>query len=186
MKACWTLCVALMVVLGCSSGEDEPPPESPLRVFTTRLTYAPDLGGLAGADAKCQLAADSAVLGGTWSAWLSTPTVNAIDRVPADEPYFLVGFTPRVFNNKANWTTLPLEPIDRGEDGEDLGCTGLGCAVWTGTQLGGTAAPGWSCNWDGTDANTCRIGVADVTDSNWTDNNSNPAVARLYCMEARD
>lgn len=44
---------------------------SPKRVFITSQTFTGNLGGLEGADAKCQNAADNAALGGEWKAWLS-------------------------------------------------------------------------------------------------------------------
>lgn len=57
----------------------------PFYVFVTETTYrGGDLGGLAGADAKCATQASSLGLGGKYIAWLSTSTVNAIDRVPTN------------------------------------------------------------------------------------------------------
>ncbi len=44
---------------------------SPKRVFVTEDVFGSNLGGLAGADAKCQAAADAAGLDGTFMAWLS-------------------------------------------------------------------------------------------------------------------
>ena len=53
------------------------------RVFITTASYAGNLGGLVGADAKCQAAATGAALGGTWKAILSgiTEPEAAINRV---------------------------------------------------------------------------------------------------------
>ena len=45
------------------------------RVFVTNQTWNGDLGGLQGADNKCQQAAFDRGLGGAWRAWVSTPTV---------------------------------------------------------------------------------------------------------------
>jgi hypothetical protein len=48
------------------------PPWAPVkRVFVTSTGYPGNLGGLAGADAKCQERATAAGLGGTFKAWLS-------------------------------------------------------------------------------------------------------------------
>ena len=44
------------------------------RVFVTSANYTGDLGGLVGADSKCQALADSAGLDGNYKAWLSTNT----------------------------------------------------------------------------------------------------------------
>lgn len=49
-------------------------------VFTASVSGT-DLGGLTGADAQCQQAAQFEGYQGTYRAWLSTSTVNAIDRV---------------------------------------------------------------------------------------------------------
>ncbi len=50
-------------------------------VFVTSTLHAPDLGGLAQADALCQARADAAALPGTYKAWLSTSAVHARDRL---------------------------------------------------------------------------------------------------------
>lgn len=55
-----------------------PPPNV---VFVTSTTHTGALGGLAGADAICQARAAGVNLAGTYRAWLSTGTVNAIDRL---------------------------------------------------------------------------------------------------------
>ncbi len=52
-----------------------------MRIFVTSELYWGDLGGLAGADAKCQSLADKAGLTGTFKAWLGTFEVPAIDRL---------------------------------------------------------------------------------------------------------
>ena len=64
-----------------------------------------------GADAKCQLAADSQLLGGTFKAWISTTSGNAIDRIADVGPWVLVDNATKVFNNKANLQTVPLSAI---------------------------------------------------------------------------
>ena len=58
----------------------------------TSTTYkAGDLGGLAGADAKCQARAMAAGLTGTFRAWLSDATNSPSSRFPQDAgPYLLV------------------------------------------------------------------------------------------------
>ncbi len=51
------------------------------RLFVTSLKYNGNLGGLSGADAKCQARADAASLGGIWKAWLSDSTTDASARL---------------------------------------------------------------------------------------------------------
>src|SRR5262245_56445509 len=52
-----------------------------MRVFTTSLKYPAALGGLTGADAKCNAAAQAAGLPGTYKAWLSDGYTNALTRL---------------------------------------------------------------------------------------------------------
>ncbi|MDB4944802.1 MAG: hypothetical protein JWP97_4336 [Labilithrix sp.] len=49
--------------------------------FTTRAVFTGALGGLSGADAKCDEEARAAGLGGSFRAWLSTSTVAAKTRI---------------------------------------------------------------------------------------------------------
>jgi hypothetical protein len=51
------------------------------RVFITQKTFTGDLGGLEGADRKCQEEADSKEFGGTWKAFLGDDTSLAYDRL---------------------------------------------------------------------------------------------------------
>lgn len=73
------------------------------RVFVTSVFYNGNLGGLAGADAKCQERAGAANLGGTWKAWLSSNTVSAASRLSrSNNPYKLLDGT--IIAN--NWAQL--------------------------------------------------------------------------------
>ena len=45
------------------------------------MDYDGNLGGLAGADSKCQARADAAGLGGSWNAWLSDDAESASSRI---------------------------------------------------------------------------------------------------------
>src|SRR3989338_3336477 len=64
--------VKLTYAIPSVSPTPSPDPTTPseARVFITRNQYGGDLGGLSGADAKCQDSADGARLGGTWKARL--------------------------------------------------------------------------------------------------------------------
>lgn len=53
----------------------------PKLFFTSRQLYPGNLGGLAGADARCAAEALDAGLGGTFRAWLSTSTADAKTRI---------------------------------------------------------------------------------------------------------
>ena len=63
-------------------------------VFVTSLTSKGDLGGLAGADARCQSMAEGAGLTGTYLAWLSTKYTDPAERFTQDDrPFILVDGT---------------------------------------------------------------------------------------------
>jgi hypothetical protein len=167
-------CIALYV--------DPPPPTGDvISVFVTGRRYPGDLRGLAGADRKCQRRAERAGLGGTWTAWLSDSTADAIDRIP-DGQYQLIDGT-QVANDKADLTDGFLNAaINLNEFGETQ--SGF---VWTGTQDDGTGT-GNNCN-DWTDSSTESggdRGATDVRNSEWTLLNADPAQCseryRLYCF----
>ena len=54
---------------------------APNRAFVTSIAYTANLGGLAGADARCQERADAALRGGTFVALLRTTAEPAFDRL---------------------------------------------------------------------------------------------------------
>jgi cysteine-rich repeat protein len=73
-------------------------------VFVTSITYTGNLGGLDGADAKCNARAAVAGIGGTYRAWLSDITGSPSTRMSkAGGPYRLVNGTV-VANNWADLT----------------------------------------------------------------------------------
>ncbi|MGZ3454239.1 MAG: hypothetical protein ACXVEF_31830, partial [Polyangiales bacterium] len=62
---------------GSTTPIDTGPPETSTAnkvVFVTSTLYTGDLGGVAGADSKCQSAAAAASLAGTFKAWVSSAT----------------------------------------------------------------------------------------------------------------
>ncbi|TSC68418.1 MAG: Peptidase S8 and S53 subtilisin kexin sedolisin, partial [Parcubacteria group bacterium Gr01-1014_66] len=114
-------------------------------LFLSSQTYTGNLGGLAGADAKCQALADAAELGGigtptkrTFKAWLSDSVTNARDRLThATVPYQLVnGIT--VANNWDDLIDGQLSsPITHDELGNQIASPTLKKQVWTGTRHDG-------------------------------------------------
>ena len=138
-------CSACTTTQACTSGSCAA--SSGKRIFVTATSYiGGNLGGLAGADAKCNLSAQGATLGGTWKAWLSDFPTNAIDRITDVGPWFLVGTTTKVFNNKANLTTVPLQAINRNEQGNVVDSANY-IPVWTGTESDGTKALNTCSSW---------------------------------------
>jgi len=100
------------------------------RVFVTSSTYSGSFkaefasasaptGVLAG-DALCQLSAEAAGLGGTWTAYLTDGTVYANDRLVGSGPW--TGMDGKVvFKNKANLVTSPVNPLVYDELGRQAG-----------------------------------------------------------------
>jgi hypothetical protein len=162
----------------------------PCLVFLSSIRYTADLGGLAGADAKCQGLAEAAGLPGTYKAWLSDRTSAPASRfVPSPGPYRLVNGTTIA----GEWGDLMdgalRAPIDVTETGGGPSSLPL---VWTNTNTDGTTwgeSVGEHCaNWS-TDAPTSngRGGVATRSDSGWTARFGNPCASRyhLYCFQQR-
>jgi len=156
------------------------------RIFLTSVRHpAATLGGVTGADAKCQTAAQGANLGGTWKAWLSDATTNAIDRIAEVGPWLTLEGPGRpsqiAFNNKANLATQPFVDIEVTEQG--MAVIGLPELVWTGTATGGMRTTLVCTSW------SMNVGAGTVGDANdaadWTNYRSEPctASARLYCLE---
>jgi hypothetical protein len=142
-------------------------------VFISSELYTGDLGGLAGADAKCQTLAEAAGLLGHYKAWLSTTTVAAGDRLThSNFPY------KNVDNETIadDWTDLIdgalSYPIIKDEYGTPMvSMTG----AWTNTSANGTSTSTWTwgahtCNeWQDDDdaycqAYCCYLGICVETD----------------------
>ncbi len=83
------------------------------RIFVTSTLYSGNLGGLSGADAKCLTAAQSVNLPGTWKAWLSSSTINAIDRIAEVGPWYFVGVDPALATDRRERTRSGIEQRHR-------------------------------------------------------------------------
>ncbi len=165
------------------------------RIFVTSATHSADLKtegngvtGLEGADHICATAAMTAHLGGTWKAWLSDSSTDAIDRIADMGPWHQVapsgGNALVLFANKASLATVPQNPIARDENGQLLANPQNASSVSTGTLAGGRKAPSTCEDW----TSTGPYGIAGnyaSTSSDWTavidDYCGRPK--RLYCIE---
>jgi hypothetical protein len=167
------------------------------RVFISSTATPPNFGGLTAGDNICQTAANSASLGGTWKAWLSTSTTSAASRLAhAAVPYELVDGTVVASDWNHLVSGVPLKSsIYLDENGtfvpwnsdQSTGWT------WTGTNTDGTA--GTTCV-DWTMAADCSIstslhgtaGADNDTDYEWTAYTvgigcCSVQVFSLYCLE---
>ena len=102
-------------------------------VFVTSVSYSGNLGGLTGADAKCQAIATQKGFSGTYKAWLSDSTTAAKTRLSHSQlPYRRPDC--KVIAN--NWNDLIdgklLYPIEVDENNELQKTT-----VWTNTKING-------------------------------------------------
>ncbi len=158
-------------------------------VFVTDAAYYGDLGGVTGADNKCQAAADDAGLRGVYKAWISNPTSS-----PATT--FTRSTTPYMTTNgnqvAANWKDLTdgtlLNPINRDE----YGYVG-GVYVWTYTEANGTKSDldvvKYSCNQFTVVSNYFYgvVGFSGAVDSLWTHVGSRKCddyrKNHLYCFQ---
>ncbi len=174
-------------------------------VFTTSTSYTGNLGGLAGADQKCnavaaaaQLNPNSPLIGAKpFTAWLSIPDNNAIDRVGLGGPseYRLLDGTSVVFPANDTAPYQALVPPNQDENGNNLSATVPG-SVWTSTNANGVYAsgppPSNACtNYTESNTTLVRMGLVNI-DQFWTDASSGGYYSfcnypqRLYCFEDQD
>ncbi len=164
-------------------------------VFVTSTLYDGDLGGLAGADAKCQARAVAAGLRGTYKAWLSDANASPATRfAQSAAPYKLVDGTV-VANNWADLIDNSLaSPINKTELNGPVPQGTIGCApgnpmAWTATRANGTLANTlFTCsNWTSTvTANGSLWGDTTTANYQWTAwcwIGSCAWTAPLYCFE---
>ena len=130
-------------------------PTTPKLVFLTKNTFNGNLGGVVGADAKCQTEAEAAGLPGTYKAWLSDSLGNSpsITFTQSTVPY--VTPDPSLTHVAENWSGLvsgALEAeIDYAANGTLLTKYSETYGIWTGTNPDGTASAQNCSNWtDGT------------------------------------
>ncbi len=159
------------------------------RVFVTSTLQNGNLGGLAGADAICAARATAASLPGTYVAWLSTSTVNALDRLGSAKGFVRVDGKPFA-NAPADIVANKIfNPLRIAEDGSDVSSSVVPgsstLTVYTGTLGDGTVATGATCS-DFTDtAGSARRGEVSGGPVTWTarQNSNCTTTRRLYCFE---
>lgn len=168
------------------------------RVFVSSRLYNGDLGGVAGADSKCQDLANSAGLGGTWMAWISDNSSSPLTRFTKSAvPYKLVDGTTVIVNN---WTDLVTNkninigngeylksPILKNENGNTQSA-----ASWTATNPDGTwisEQNNTACsNWTNNAKQVATIGNNGFSNATWTKSEIRfcDEPKSLYCFEQTD
>lgn len=155
------------------------------QVFLTSAVFGAQFGGIEGADAKCQGAAESAGLDGTFRAWISTPTSSPMANfVQYSVPYVRIDGVEIA----ANWLDLidgelaaPLE-VDEWGNVQNNGDCGN---VWTNTLRDGTphdedACTGWTSLQD-----AALLGRSDITNYFWTEGCVQDCLKQyhLFCVQ---
>lgn len=127
-------------------------------IFATSQTYDGNLGGIAGADAKCMeaAAASPALAGKTFRAWVSTSSSSPSSSFTTDGSFVTVGGAKLAdtFNNLRSGTLMAKITTESGAS--------ISTRTWTGTDENGFNA-GADCNgW--TDARASTNGARGNTD----------------------
>jgi hypothetical protein len=156
---------------------------TPKIVFVTSQTYTGDLGGIDGADQKCQQLAEDAGLPGLYSAWLSDSTTSPAQRfIKNKAPYMLVDGTA-IADDWNDLTDGSLDaPINRDENNNVVSRS-----VWTNTNANGTLNGDLSCQgWTfGMGGDFGGVGNSSETDDDWTLEAFSfcAATLSLYCFQ---
>lgn len=152
-------------------------------VFATSQTFDGNLGGIAGADAKCMAAAAAvpALASKTFRAWVSTASSSPAATFTSDGSFVTVdgAVIGDSFNNVREGTLMSTITTETGAS--------VSVNVWTGTDENGFNVSGEDCNgW--TDATASYQGQRGNTDflqyywssNDWKDCDHHSA---LYCFE---
>lgn len=159
-------------------------------VFVTSSTYSGNLGGLSGADSKCQSKANAAGLKGTWKAWLSDDTTSASSRLTHFNGPYVRKDGLVVATSWRDLTDGTLQnPIRIDELGGDM--YNYTTAAWTGTSTSGNIIKPNCNNWTNNSSSYDIQGVyggISSTKSYWTVSAESTSICSnnnvaLYCFE---
>lgn len=162
-------------------------------VFATEAVYDGNLGGVAGADAKCAAAAtqyNNLPTGATYRAWLSTSASTPLTRFENAGTSEIIR---RIDLTKIadNWADLISGTIDDDINKDNSHNDPSQTYVWTGTNTNGayypgsyTACEGWTDNSYVDSSDRAYIGRKDYNNSPWTRNGLQPChnSNHLYCF----
>jgi hypothetical protein len=174
--------VALLSLGGIAQAQQQAPQSPNMTFFVTGngLGKGADLGGLAGADAHCQLLAQGAGAGAkTWHAYLSTNTnlaapgntVNARDRI-GKGPWQnfkgeVIATSVDDLHSDSNKISSTTGLTERGNMVPGFGYTPNYHDILTGSQMDGKAFPGnmnLTCNnWSSSEFGKAEVGHIDRT-----------------------
>ncbi len=159
------------------------------RVFVTSTLQDGNLGGLVGADAICATQAATAGLPGSYVAWLSTSTENAISRLGTARGFVRIDGKPFANSTADILANRIFHPLSINESGADVS-SGISpgsstLTVFTGTLGDGTVATGSTCSDFGDTNGSARRGEVSGGPVTWTarQNSNCSTVRRLYCFQ---
>ncbi len=156
-------------------------------VFVTSTLSEGDLGGLEGADMECNVLAENAGLPGEFVAWLSTASVDAVER--------LTGYDGPWFNTNGGLVAASLADLTHGVLHDSIGFDEEGLihntgtdAAWTGTLPDGTGGGAYCGDWTSGLAGDSGVrgSMFILSDGRWTDEDTDPcnvSDSRTYCFE---
>lgn len=156
---------------------------------TSTKYYGNAVGGITGADAKCQARATAASLPGTWIALISSSASNIKDRLPdiiytRMDGILIAENKADLFDGYLNGPLLDPYPINIDESGAILPITEY---AWTGSDIHGIATSNTCSNWVGSGYGT--RGMANAIDNLWiytvgtgSYNNCATNTFHLYCV----
>ena len=153
------------------------------RIFVTSGTNDGDLGGQSGADAKCQQAASSANLGGTWKAILSHDTIDANAEIEMKSALYNLRGDRVATSASQLWSGTLQNSVAVDETGSDHHTP-----VWTGSSPDGTNTSKDCRNWTSSAANaTGTRGDSTQSDGDWLDVGKGTCErsAALYCVDGQ-
>jgi|JI9StandDraft_1071089.scaffolds.fasta_scaffold68453_1 cysteine-rich repeat protein len=162
------------------------------KVFVTSLSYKGSLGGLSGADGRCQARANAAGLSGKFKAWLSDDNADFNDPASRFDTSF-TGFYELAGDGGAvvahGWSGLTTPPLAHAIDQDEMGTQKMSAVtVWTNTTAGGNQISGKDCDSWSDDISLERptVGLSNKVDTAWTMASADQTcdTARyLYCFE---
>ncbi len=160
---------------GTDIGVVDPGPQAEQRISGA-------LGGVAGADLKCNSLATAAGIPGTYRAWISVAGTNAADRITSNGPWYLVG-GQLVASTKGELVGGGRLKHGSDHDEKNIHAPAAEDRVWTGTAPNGTF-DGPECGvWSG--GGQARVGEAEFSDGRWSSSTVEACgqVNRVYCFE---
>lgn len=173
-------CAVTMTQARFVSATFEPIP--PNYVFASSTTIYPKMGGLAVADQHCNTLANNAGLPGTYVAYLSTSTVNAVSRISGASGWIRVGDRLPVADKPSDIASEHFfYPIKVDEHGNDIG----GDFVMTATHPNGSKFGSTCSDWqDDPPGQSVSAGTASANSGMFTAFYSIGCQqsARIYCF----